>query len=279
MKLILDCNNLCYMSFYTVGDLGIEGQKTGVMFGFLMKILKLAESNKTNELIFCWDSRKHFRRSLQSDYKKRDKTKIVGIEGAFEQFSLLRTQVLPDMGFRNVFRQVGFESDDLMAKIVYDYPKEDCVIVSTDQDMYQLLEFCDIYNPRTKKLVREADFVKQWGIGSSRWAEVKGLAGCKGDNVNGVQGVAEKTAIKFLKHELKEGSAAYKRITSEEGRKQTELSLKLVTLPYAERKMKQLKLKKDRLTRDKFIDVFDKYQFITFLEEKFLAKWQKAFDL
>ena len=62
MKLLIDCNNLCYMAYYTTGQLAVDEIKTGVIFGFLKKINKLADVLKTNEIIFCWDSRKSYRK-------------------------------------------------------------------------------------------------------------------------------------------------------------------------------------------------------------------------
>ena len=62
--LIIDCNNLCYGSFYTFGELSHEEKKTGVIFGFLLQLLSLVEKFEANKFMFCWDSERNYRKII-----------------------------------------------------------------------------------------------------------------------------------------------------------------------------------------------------------------------
>lgn len=111
-----------------------------------------------------------------------------------------------------------------------------------------------------------------------RFAEIKSIAGCLTDKVPGIKGVATGYAIKYLNGDLTKGKK-YDVITSDRGKETRELTRKLVTLPYKERPMKKLVLKKDVLSKDEFVEVFDRYKFITFLEDKTFQQWVSCFGL
>ena len=106
------------------------------------------------------------------------------------------------------------------------------VIVSTDQDLWQLLsgDRVTVWNPRTKKMLTEQAFRERWGIGPSQWADVKAIAGCPGDGVPGVPGVGEKTAAKFMAGRLKDTTKAYNRVV--EANDLWERNLRLVRLSH-----------------------------------------------
>ena len=75
---------------------------------------------------------------------------------------------------------------------------------------------------------------------------MKALAGCSTDSVPGIKGVGEKTAIKYLKNELKESSKIYQRIISKEGWNIYKRNIELVKLPFTGTKI--FKLKTDKLS-------------------------------
>jgi 5'-3' exonuclease len=77
-------------------------------------------------------------------------------------------------------------------------PKQKIVIVTGDGDLYQLLsKRVSVYHPQPKKIVTAASFMESYGISPPEWAKVKAVAGCKGDDVPGIDGVGEKTAAAF----------------------------------------------------------------------------------
>lgn len=220
--LILDCNYLCHRAKHVFGELNHADSATGVVYGFLRDILTLSERFDTSRFVFCWDKGESRRKDMFPQYKARRRRheKLTKDEIAFEkafrrQIYLLRTRYLPTIGFRNIFHQDGYESDDIIASICHSLVPdlEQAVIVSADQDLFQLIQHNVIwYNPRSREIVSLQRFKKKFGIRPKQWAKVKAIAGCSSDNVPGVEGVGEITALRYIKKNLQYTHAKYKAI-------------------------------------------------------------------
>lgn len=278
--LVIDCNNLCYSAFYTFWKLSYEEKKTGVVFGFLQRILFLADKFDTNKFIFCWDSRKSYRKLIYPEYKanrRKDLTEQEEIDYAlaFKQFDALREKVLPGLGFGNVFQQNGYEADDLIAEAVL-HTNGEFIVVSTDKDLYQLLHKCDIYNQRTKKIITHKDFQEMYDIPCSRWVGTKSLMGDSGDNIPGIKGVGLKKAIQWIKNELPKG-VIKNRIKSADNFELLARNIILIELPYPGIKKIKMIMKEDEFNRNKFVDIFVDYGFESFLRKDMLNKWVDLF--
>lgn len=279
--LVIDCNNLCYSSFYTFGDLSYEEKKTGVIFGFLQRVLFLAKKFKTNKFIFCWDSRKSYRKLIYPEYKANRRKDLNEVERkdlalAFKQFDELKEKVLPELGFRNIFRQVGYEADDMIAEVVLKEVQKDFVIVSTDKDLYQLLGLAPIYNQKTKKIITLVDFENKYSIPWYEWVKVKSLMGDPGDNIEGIKDVGIVRAVQYIKSELPKGKIL-DRIHSDGGQKIINRNMELIALPFEGRKKIRINFAKDKLDKDKFISIFVDHGFESFLKRETLNKWVEAF--
>ena len=284
MRLVIDCNSLAYRNVYNMTELSFGEIRTNVIYGFLKGLLDLAEMFKTNKFVFCWDSRQSYRKMIDETYKagRVDEKQEKLVKYAREQFFILRTKILPKMGFKNVFMQSGYESDDLIAWVVWRFP-EDQVIVTGDNDLMQLLHddrFCPIkifYIP-TKKIITEKNFTNKYGIKPSEWSHVKAIGGCQSDNVKGIPGVGQESAIKFLNGVLKDG-AIKNRILSDEGKRIAKDCLWLVSLPFCgDRQIDITEIFDDELFSMNFMDVFKEYGCHSFLRENF-ERWRKAFKL
>lgn len=222
--LIIDCNYLCHRARFTTGPLSYKGEPTGVVFGFLNQILIISKEVMPSNIIFTWDSRKSKRRRIFPEYKGNRKNEEPDQEliNAFKQFHSLRKAILPGLGFSNNWMRVGYEADDLIADVVFkvhgsQYPIP-VVIASSDNDLLQLLVGSTrIYNLGRKEYYSREKLKEDYGIAPEEWVEVKKIAGCSGDNVPGVPGVGEKTAIKYLKGELRPELKAYKNIQENKG--------------------------------------------------------------
>jgi len=283
MRLVIDCNGLAYKSVYAMSELSFKKNPTGVIYGFLEQIYLLAEKFNTNQFVFCWDSRRSYRKLDCKTYKNRkideDKTDI--IKKAHEQFFEMRKNVLPQMGFRNVYHQTGYEADDLIAWCVARFPDE-YIIVSKDNDLLQLLSAnkyapVSIYN--FSHIITANDFTKKYGLEPYQWATVKSLAGCTSDTVQGIPGIGTETAVKYLNNVLKDGKAKQK-IESEEGKRIMKETFNLVALPYAGDE--QINIKdpvNDEFYSLDFMDVFKEYGFNSFLIDEKFDKWRKVFQL
>jgi len=256
-------------------------QKVGIIFGFLRQILSLSKQFETNKFLFCWDSAKNYRKDIYPIYKenrRKDQTQEEQqlYKIAFKQFHELRMKVLPKFGFKNNFIQTGMEADDLIATITQNY-KEEIVIVSADQDLYQLLKpTVSMYSTKGKKLTTRKSFIKKYDITPKEWITVKQVAGCNTDNVKGIKGVGEKTAIKYIKNKLGKHTKAYNSIVC--GDTIIERNEALVKLPFKGTKIPKIKLD-GPLYLANFIELTDQYGFRSMQQIETLNSWVTQFQL
>jgi len=263
--LLLDVPNLAYRNFYVLGDLSNQGIKIGVIFGILRDIQNLLELFSTDKIVFCFDAGNEKRLTIYPDYKAKRKEKVNGMtkeelearEQLHKQINKLRDKILPFLGFRNIFWQDGYEADDVIASICSNTLNSDkAVIISTDSDLFQLLsgERIVIWNPRKGKVVTEQSFVKERGISCSQWADVKAIAGCHSDDIPGIRGIGEKTAVRFLQGRIKPDSTAYNKIVL--GNEIWRRNIRLTQLPFIG--VDSFELVEDRVTKEKWQKAMEK---------------------
>jgi len=280
--LVVDCSQLCYSSFYTMSDLSYNEKKTGVIFGFLQQIFTIAKKFNSCDFVFCWDSKKRYRKLICKDYKaNRDIKKLTPIElkerrQMFLQMADLRQKIIPKLGFKNSFIKTGLEADDLISYIAMH--NKDVVVVSSDNDLLQLLDFCIIFNTKTKKKFTKSDFCKKWNIKPSEWYKVKAIAGCGGDNVKGVKGVGEKTAIKYINGVLPDGKVK-DRIDSENSKEMIKMNEALVKLPFDVDAYRDIIIDDNDFVFDNWCDVFEEYGLKSFFEKDNFNKLKELFLL
>jgi len=286
--LIIDGNALCHMAKYTTGGLTYMGEPTGIIFGLLKRILGLARRFKTNRFVFCWDAGVTYRHVDFPDYKrKRWDQKMMDAQTKAEH-ELMVVQLinsryyLKAMGFGNAHHCYHYyEGDDLIAMFVNKlFKKYSPIIVSSDNDLYQLLGKADMYHLHKKKIFTSVDLRKQFGISPTSWALAKAIGGCNGDGVPGIKGIADakkptSKALAYIRGELKKGKIL-DRINSIEGAAIQCRNLQLVELPHRTCG-KTLILRRDTFTKRKFIEVFDNLYFKSFLEDKKLKEWEDLF--
>lgn len=289
--IVVDCSALAYAAFYAFGHLSYMGTETGVIYGFLSKILTIATKFKTNYFIFCWDARYTHRHKDYKDYKKKrqDKRKemteseMEARESFLEQVKMLREDIIPAMGFKNNFHRKMYEADDLLAVWSNKLSKEGrkVVMVTSDQDMYQMLGCCDIFSPSKNKLFTHKHLQKEYGIKADQWAKAKAIGGCDGDGVKGIYGAADpkkptSKALKYLNGQLSRG-IIFDRIESRKGRRTIKRNLPIVTTPYKPELMPKMIKRRDTLTVKKFILTFERFGFSSFIDRDKFFKWKDAF--
>lgn len=241
--LVLDCHYLCYRAFHVSKELSWRGKATGVIFGFLKSITSLKDQFQTDHVIFCFEHPQLYRRHIYPSYKFKRRTQERTEEEKqaytelYDQISLLWKRYLPKIGFRNVFCFRGMEGDDLMAKIAlgrdHEELGEEVILVTADSDLYQCLgPRVQIYSPQKQMVLTQEWFEAKYGIPPRKWAVVKALCGCQSDEVEGIDGVGEVTALKYLRKELRPPSKVYQAIVSRRGRSIVRRNRKLVQLPF-----------------------------------------------
>ncbi len=277
--IIIDSNYLCYRAYFSHGALTHDGKQVGVVYGFLYEIMRVMRKYKhLRPVVFTWDGAKNdlFRKKLYPAYKeKREESQLTKED--YSQFKDLEKVILPQIGFNNIYTKKGWEADDIIASLCQLNPYTPKVIVSSDKDLYQLLDAnTSMYNPMTKKEYTEKLFRNEWNINPLSWRIVKAIAGCSTDNVQGANGVGDITAAKYLKQELNKDSKAYKKIKSKNAIRIYERNLYLVGLPFDDEK-KVFPIKKDHCKYDRFYSVCIAYNFRSILSE--IKNWRKALNL
>lgn len=243
-----------------MGGLSYKEDVTGVIYGFVKDLAVLETWFGSSDFIFCFDSKISLRQIIYSEYKAQRINKVYEdedfpkeakeIEGEFrKQVKRLRKVYLPLLGFKNIFIQKGYESDDIIASICNSLPMLDkAVIISADQDLFQLLrKKVSIFDPRTKKEITEIKLKRKFGLDAIEFGIMKCITGCSTDNVKGIPGVGKVTATKYLKKRLSKSSKLYKRIISKEGHEIFSRNLDLITLPFAG--VKSFRRRRDELSK------------------------------
>lgn len=255
--LLIDVSNLAHRAWHTTGNMAYNGQGTGLLFGVLRDVLRLSLEYPDAGFAFCFDSYFSLRQDNYPEYKSN---RVGGPDEAFiEQISLLREYVLEKLGFQNLFIATGYEADDVIASAVGSLPAEDsAVIISSDRDLFQCLRpNVNMYSPATKRMYTLEWFEKEYSLIADYWSSVKAIAGCDGDKVEGVPGVGEKTAVKFLRCLLKHSTKAYRSIVSDEGQERIDRNFSLVRLPYKDCPL--FFFRPDQVTNEKWRKVLTEY--------------------
>ena len=265
--LLIDCSAVLHAVKFGAPKKLKSGEKsTFVIFGFLQKLRYLQRRTYSDVIVFAGDSLRSdsLRKKWYSIYKdgrddaKKTPEQIELDRIAMPQFNEVLEDVLPGLGYNNIFRFKGFEADDIIAKVCKKYKKAEIVIVTSDKDMYQLLtdNVC-IMHPSTHTFFTKKDFRTKYELHPKMWKRVKSMAGCDSDNVKGIPGIGEKTVLQYLKGELPTHYKKYKDIKSKEGKKITDRNKKLVIIPY--KGTPDIMIEEDRVTGDKIKKVAKKY--------------------
>ena len=267
--LIIDCMAICHYSKYASGLKNTSGDPTGLLFSFIGILANLNNRFKCEKIVFAWDSSESVRKKSYPPYKdtrkKKNRTEAELIEDQlfYDQTIRIRDEQLTEFGFKNVFHETGFEADDIIAHITKTHKDDIHFIVTRDNDMLQLLApHVRMVDYTNMKVTTAILFERKYGISPPRWAKVKAIAGCTSDHVQGIKGVGEKTALKYLKGELKPHIKAYQRITSPEGRQIIKRNVPLVRLPHPEFNA-QYKIQK---SHPNLLKYFKKYEFNSYIK-------------
>lgn len=202
--ILVDGNNLLFRSYYATAYTGnfmrnSEGFPTNGLFGFVNMINKIISEEKPTYIAVAFDVGKTFRHEKYSEYKGgRDETP----DDLKKQFPVAK-KILEAMGIKYL-ECPGYEADDIIGTLAKMVDIDDdfiATIISSDKDLLQLIS-----NDVEVKLLKQKDFIRMnhdtfvetYGIEPIRMVDLKGLMGDSSDNIPGVKGIGEKTALKLL---------------------------------------------------------------------------------
>ncbi len=205
MKLmILDGNSIVNRAFYGVRPLNApDGTPTNAIFGFLAILHKLLDEQKPDALCVSFDMKSPtFRHKQYVAYKAQRKAMP---EELSVQMPILK-ETLDAMGIRR-YELEGYEADDILGTVgaICERAGWDCVIVTGDKDSLQLVSptttVCNVRSRmgQTETILYTPDvFQAEYGFPPRGMVDLKSLMGDASDNIPGVPGVGEKTAMALV---------------------------------------------------------------------------------
>jgi DNA polymerase I len=198
---LVDATAFCYRAFYALQGLSTAGgMPTNAVYGFVTILQKLLKKYQPSAMAVCFDvSRETFRSKRFAEYKMQ---RAPMPEGLSPQIPVIK-EVVAAYGLK-VCEKEGFEADDLIATLARAGRDagRDVVIVSSDKDILQLVNpQCRVFNPyKDGGIEIDAAGVESiMGVAPEKVCDVLALMGDAADNIPGVPGVGEKTAVKLVK--------------------------------------------------------------------------------
>ena len=203
--ILIDGNNLMFRSYYATAYSGnlmknSKGFYTNALYGFVNMMNKIIDEEKPTHIAVAFDIGKNFRKDLYKEYKDgRNKT-----PDELKMQMPVAKKILDAMGIKH-YEIENYEADDIigtLSKRAYIDPDFEALIVSSDKDLLQLInEEIEVKCLKSKDYIRYNvnSFKEEYGFDPIRIIDLKALMGDASDNIPGVKGIGEKTAIKLIR--------------------------------------------------------------------------------
>ena len=226
--LLVDGNNLVFRSYYATAYSGVimrnsKGFPTNALYGFINMMNRIIREEKPDYILVAFDKGKTFRHEEYTEYKAgRSDTP----DELKQQFPVAK-EVLKAMGIK--YHEMDYyEADDIIGTLSHEAhidPEFDCEIISSDKDLLQLIEddvVVRVLKSNDYIMMDRDKFVETYGVEPIKMIDLKALMGDSSDNIPGVAGIGEKTAIKLVS-EYGSIDGIYESIDSIKGKLQEKL--------------------------------------------------------
>ena len=289
---LIDGNSILNRAFYgtmaTKMLMTEDGTYTNAIYGFLNIMFKIIEDIKPEYMVVTFDLKAPtYRHKLYSEYKANRK----GMPNELASQMPILKEILKAMNVK-VIEKEGYEADDIIGTLAKWGQRKnlEVTILTGDRDSFQLIdEHIKVRIPHTTQGKTETeDFnvekvLEKYGLPPKSLIEIKGLAGDASDNIPGVPGVGEKTAITLIK-DYKNIEGVYKHIDKLKGKlkekmqqneKQAYLSRTLGTINTKapiEKKLSDMKIVE--WDKQKVVEIFTRLKLNRFIERFGLEKQQ-----
>lgn len=200
---LIDGSSIAYRGFFALPLLtNSSGVPTNAVYGFALMLLKLLEDEQPSHVLVAFDkSAKTFRHDAYEAYKSTRMKTPSELSG---QFPIIK-EMLEAFSIR-YFELENYEADDIIGTLAREAEKEQLAttIVTGDKDLLQLVS-THVQAMLTRKGITEVDTYtvetveEKYGLSPGQIIDLKGLMGDSSDNIPGIPGVGEKTALKLLK--------------------------------------------------------------------------------
>lgn len=202
---IIDGKSVFYRGYYAMPNLATkDGTPTGGVYGFATMALEVIKRLKPDYVCVAWDKAKtniRSRRELYPEYKANRKPAPPDF---YEQIPILH-DLLDSLGWP-LYEIDDYEADDIMGAFAKQVGEQgvESYLITSDLDVLQLVnEHTHIYTLKKGlsniELFDVAHFEEKYGVTAQQWTDVKALKGDSSDNIPGVGGIGEKTALELIK--------------------------------------------------------------------------------
>ena len=201
--LLVDGNNLVFRSYYATAYSGVimrnsKGFPTNALYGFINMINKIIDEEKPEYMMIAFDKGKTFRHLKYENYKGM---RMETPDDLKMQFPLSR-KICEVLGIKYLEID-NYEADDIIGTFAKNIESMDldALIISSDKDLLQLItDHIKVKLLKTQGyiLMDKKEFYNTYGVEPIKMIDLKALMGDSSDNIPGVSGIGEKTAIKLL---------------------------------------------------------------------------------
>lgn len=204
MKLLaIDGNSIMNRAFYGIRVLSSsKGEYTNAITGFMNIYLKEIEEIKPDCVAVAFDLKAPtFRHKANASYKANRK----GMPDELAQQMPLIKELLTDLGIK-IIECEGYEADDILGTIsrVFADSGNECYILTGDRDSFQLVDdkvTVRLAGTKETKIYTPERIREEYGVSPRQMIEVKALMGDSSDNISGVKGIGEKTALNLIQQQ------------------------------------------------------------------------------
>ncbi len=197
---LIDGTAFIYRAYYAIRQLSnSKGEPTNAIYGFVVSLRKLMQQFKPDYLAICFDRReKTFRHDRYKEYKAHRKPMP---DDLGEQVEPIK-EFCRISGYK-LFEKAGYEADDLLGTLAKKGEKDklEVYVVTGDKDAFQLVtDRIKIINPNKDNKVFGVEEVKEKfeGLGPEQIVDLMAMMGDASDNIPGISGVGEKTALRLM---------------------------------------------------------------------------------
>lgn len=202
---IIDGKSVFYRGYYAMPNLATkDGTPTGGVYGFAVMALAVIKRLKPDYVCVAWDKRHTNIRARTKLYPQYKANRKPAPPDFYEQIPLL-LELLKSLGWP-LYEIDDYEADDIMGAFAKQAKAKgvESYLVTSDLDVLQLVDsHTHIYTLKKGvshiELFNVAYFEEKYGVGAHQWVDVKALKGDASDNIPGVAGVGEKTALELIK--------------------------------------------------------------------------------
>lgn len=197
---VIDGNAYIHRAYHALPPLSTsKNQQVNAVYGFIKLLLKIKKNFNPDFMAVCFDyPEKNFRHTIYKEYKANRKALD---EALISQMPIAREAAkalnIAELEVR------GFEADDLIATVAHNNYKDkvQTVIVTGDKDILQLVEDDQtlVWNDSKDILFNEEKVEEKFDVSPKQLRDVFALMGDASDNVPGIKGIGEKTAVKLIK--------------------------------------------------------------------------------